>query len=750
MALSPDVSNHFFELAARFVNQTSRHVFLTGRAGTGKTTFLRYIREHGIKKMAVVAPTGVAAINAGGVTLHSFFQLPFGTFVPSLAGNGWNSQRSINNAHTLLKNLRLSNDRRLLIRELELLIIDEVSMLRADLLDAIDVILRHVRRRPMVPFGGIQVLFIGDLFQLPPVVNNEDWDIMKDHYRSPFFFDAQVLRQAPPLYLELKKIYRQHEADFISLLNNVRNNEVTDTDLQRLHQHYLPGFEQQENDKFITLTTHNAKADTINQGQLDKLPGKLYEFKAEISKEFNDKALPADMVLQLKEGAQVMFIKNDKGESRRYYNGKIATVSRIEKENIIVTFDDTELELEKEVWRNIRYQYNKETDQVEEEEIGRFTQYPIRLAWAITIHKSQGLTFDKAIIDAGAAFAPGQVYVALSRLTSLEGLILYSRVHTHSIQTDERVLAFTRAEMAEDALQAALQVEQQQFLTRSLLQSFDWTKLAEDLQEFYDDYEHRQIPDKNEAIIWAKKLLEEITAQQEMAAKFTRQLEQLIPMAPQDNYAHLHQRVTAASNYFIEKTAPSITSIKEHIAAIKIKQKTKKYAASLQDLLLTTERKVQAITQAVRITEGLVKGTPATELLQLVEEQKRAVLVIEKEEPEIPSPKAPKGETRRISLQLFREGKTAAEIAQARGMALSTIEGHLAGFVTTGDIEITAIVAAQKVQAIMKAFDELPPDEKSITPVKTKLGDEYSFSEIRAVLHHREWLQQQQEIKAEP
>ncbi len=744
---SPDTSNHLFELATRFVHQTNRHVFLTGRAGTGKTTFLRSIREQGFKKMAVIAPTGVAAINAGGVTMHSFLQLPFGTFIPSLSAGGWNSQRNINNAHTLLKNLRLSNDRRQLIRELELLVIDEVSMLRADLLDEIDVILRHVRKRHHVPFGGVQMLYIGDLFQLPPVVNNEDWDIMKEYYKSPFFFDAHVLQQAPPLYLELKKIYRQHEATFISLLNNVRNNVVTETDLQLLQRHYLPGFEQPEGEKFITLTTHNAKADTINQNRLDKLPGKLYEFRAEITKDFNDKALPADMVLQLKEGAQVMFIKNDKGESRRYYNGKIAMVTRIQNDTIVVTLDDeTELELEKEIWRNIRYRYNKDKDEVEEEEIGRFTQYPVRLAWAITIHKSQGLTFDKAIIDAGAAFAPGQVYVALSRLTSLEGLVLYSRVQQQSIQTDERVLAFTHSEQAEDMLQAHLLAEQQQFISQSLIQCFEWTRLSESLQEFYDEYEHRQIPDKNESVTWAKKLLESIVEMEEMAGKFTRQLEHLIPAAPQDNYAFLHERVTAGSNYFGDRIITAIDNIKEHIAQIKVKQRIKKYQLSLQDLLLTIERKKQLLVQAVRITEGLMKGTPATELLQQVEEQRKQLLVKAVVEQEAAPAKAPKGETRRISLQLFREGNTAAVIAELRGMAISTIEGHLAGFITTGDIDVKEIVSEGKIDIIMKALDELSPGEKSITPVKNKLGEDVSFGDIRAVLHYREWLQQESKV----
>src|ERR1044072_1971763 len=335
MAFSTDTSNHLFQLAVRFVNQTNRHLFVTGKAGTGKTTFLKYIRENTFKKMAVVAPTGVAAINAGGVTMHSLFQLPMGSFIPAMQ-TGWNSDKNFNTPHTLLKNLRINNDKKQLLQELELLIIDEVSMLRADLLDEIDCILRHVRKKQHEPFGGVQMLYIGDLFQLPPVVKNDEWDILRQQYRSPFFFDEQALQQSPPLYLELKKIYRQTDEEFIKVLNNIRNNKTTQADLDLLHKHYLPGYESAENENYITLTTHNAKADTINQAQLEKLNGNISDCKAEVTGDFNERAYPADVLLQLKEGAQIMFIKNDKGESRRFYNGKIGTISRIAGEEIEV------------------------------------------------------------------------------------------------------------------------------------------------------------------------------------------------------------------------------------------------------------------------------------------------------------------------------------------------------------------------------------------------------------------------------
>lgn len=741
MAFSGDSSNHLFQLAVRFVNQTNRHIFLTGKAGTGKTTFLKYIRDNTFKKLAIVAPTGVAAINAGGVTLHSFFQLPHGSFLP-IQQTGWNSNSSFITPHTLLKNLRLNNDKKVLLQELELLIVDEVSMLRADILDEIDCILRHVRKKQFEPFGGVQMLYIGDLFQLPPVVKNDEWDILRQQYRSPFFFDAQALQQNPPLYLELKKIYRQTDAEFIEVLNNIRNNKTTQADLDLLHKHYQPGYESAENEKYITLTTHNAKADTINQVQLEKLNGNISECKAEVTGDFNERAYPADVLLQLKEGAQIMFIKNDKGESRRFYNGKIATISRILSGDIYIRFegDEHDMLLEKETWRNIRYQYNQEQDMIEEEEVGAFKQYPIRLAWAITIHKSQGLTFERAIIDAGASFAPGQVYVALSRLTSLAGLILYSRIQPSNIHTDERVIEFTRLEKEEDQLAQELHLQQKIYITRFLVQTFDWLKLAEGMEMHYESYETRQVPDKNHCVVWAKGLLDAVLKQQEMAGKFTRQLEQLLPNASEDGYQFLHQRVTAGSAYFLQAMDEMETSIKNHITEVKAKPKAKKYVTHLQQLSLLPQRKKQQLNQAVQITEGLIKGVNTTEILELVE-QKRTDVIKQETVVEKKTPRLPKGETNRISLQLFKEGKDVTEIATIRELAPSTIESHLVSFVRTGEIDVKELVPEDKIATILRTVEELNLPSPGSAPVKEKLGEDYSWIEIKAVLSYREWLQ---------
>ncbi|MCW3109198.1 MAG: helicase, partial [Segetibacter sp.] len=355
--MNTDTSNTIFQKAVAFVNQTNKHLFLTGKAGTGKTTFLKYIKENTFKKMAVVAPTGVAAINAGGVTIHSFFQLPFGPFIPSDKGVWGGYGGEINNRASLLKNLRLQRSKRQVIQELDLLIIDEISMVRSDLLDAVDTVMRHVRKQPLIPFGGVQMVYIGDLFQLPPVAKNEEWEILQEYYKSPFFFDAQVLQYVPPLFIELKKIYRQKDDIFINILNNIRNNCCTSNDLEVLHHHYNPEFSPSKEDNYITLCSHNYKADEINQRELEKLPGKLYTYEAKITGEFYERSYPAEKQLQLKQGAQIMFIKNDKGEIRKFYNGKIGTVTRIEREKIVVTFpnEKDELEIEQEKWENVRY-----------------------------------------------------------------------------------------------------------------------------------------------------------------------------------------------------------------------------------------------------------------------------------------------------------------------------------------------------------------------------------------------------------
>ena len=770
--MSSDLSNPDFQLAARFVNHTGRSLFLTGKAGTGKTTFLQYIRDNAFKKLAVVAPTGVAAINAGGTTMHSFFQLPFGPFVP-VRQYGWNESRSgATDPNSLLSGIRLNANKRELLQELELLIIDEISMVRADMLDAVDAILRHFRNQPLLPFGGVQVLFIGDLFQLPPVVSQEEWQLLREYYNSPFFFDAKVIREQTPVYLELKKIYRQQDTAFIGILNNIRNNTATPYDLEKLHDHYQPDFTPPRDSSYITLTSHNARAEYINQAELGRLRGRLHAFEATVTGEFSDKAFPAEKTLQLKEGAQIMLIKNDKGESRRYFNGKIGTIKAIANDKITILFPNEpgELTLEKETWKNIRYQYDREKDKIEEEELGTFSQYPIRLAWAITIHKSQGLTFDKAVIDAGQSFAPGQVYVALSRLRSIEGLVLQSRIPPSSISTDPRVIDYTNSRHTDEEILSYLQEEQHTYIRNTLLKAFEWSRLTEGIQDHQAGFDHRQIPGKTDAISLTASWLETSVRQQDTALKFTRQLEYLLYTAREDGYRQVQQRMQAAGSWFLRSLEEDqLQPLQQHIEEIRVRKKIKKYHTELKELKAMLTRKKQQLEDALALVDGLQKGVDAAQLLsdlQDIRKQREIALAGNPAEGPAPSAgstraqgptqtkgstretgsptkgskastpgKAPKGETHRISLHLYKAGIPIAEIASRRGLALNTVEGHLASFISTGEIDIKELVPEHKIEFIRVALLELGDDTK-LGPVKARLGDDYSFGEIRAVQQH--------------
>ena len=382
--------NEIFDLAYRFVTETSENIFLTGKAGTGKTTFLKYLKENATKNIVVAAPTGVAAINAGGVTLHSLFQLPFHPFLPTRK-----------HKDELLAKIRYNKQRQQLLRKMEVLVIDEISMVRCDVMDAIDTILRSIRRNYDTPFGGVQLLCIGDLHQLPPVAQNHEWSILQEYYTTPFFFFCLSIKEEMPLMIELNKIYRQKEDSFVRLLNKVRNNQMDADDFEDLHMRYDPLFSPIPNEKYITLTSHNKQAAEINQRKIENLFTPPFTFKADVEEDFPEHAFPAEAELVLKEGAQVMFLKNDI-VAKRYFNGKIGVVNLLEKDKIIVDCDGIEIEVGKETWENTRYTLNRADGKLEQETLGTFTQYPLRLAWAITIHKSQGLTFEKVMIDAGA------------------------------------------------------------------------------------------------------------------------------------------------------------------------------------------------------------------------------------------------------------------------------------------------------------------------------------------------------------
>ena len=527
-----------YELAEDFVRQTGCAVFLTGKAGTGKTTFLRRMRDELKKQVAVVAPTGVAAINANGVTIHSFFRLPFTPFVPTREG-----------VRNLISKQNVTATQRRVYQQLELLIIDEVSMVRADVLDAMDAVLRHYRYQRNRPFGGVQVVFIGDMYQLSPVVTGEEKDLLERYYETPYFFSSHVVKQQPPIYLELDHIFRQSNRQFINLLNEVRNNHLTADGLRLLQMRYNPNFKPKADEGYITLTTHNRKADVINADEMAKIDAPTFTFEAHVQGEFPEKSYPNDELLQLKVGAKVMFIANDCGENRRYYNGKLGTVTRLDNDNIGVCCDgETEtISVQSETWENVRYSVDKETNQVIEEKLGAYTQYPLRLAWAITIHKSQGLTFDRVVIDAGSAFAPGQVYVALSRCRTLDGIVLTTPINERSLAVDEHILEFSAKKPSETMLEQQVALFKKQYRTQILTGIFDFSTASGAMDSFMKFFEPLVEDFSSEASPYLIDLHDKITEMYDVAKRFQLQL---MSLCAADNEERLRQRIEAAEGYF--------------------------------------------------------------------------------------------------------------------------------------------------------------------------------------------------------
>lgn len=548
------IVNQKLQFVEEIVLHTDAHIFLTGKAGTGKTTFLKSLPMKTAKRMAVVAPTGVAAINAGGQTIHSFFQLPFGAQIPEDAQNIV-SRGNFRSQALATQFQKIRKPKLQLMRALDLLIIDEISMVRADVLDAIDAVLRRARRSSR-PFGGVQLLMIGDVHQLAPVAKPEEWEILAPYYDTTYFFGSHVLRSTPYLCVELDYIYRQHDQDFISLLNKVRHNEMDASCVQLLNSRYLPDFTPKDGDGYITLTTHNYQADDINSRKLNELKGEKLTFTADISGIFPESMYPTRETLELKVGAQVMFIKNDPNPEKAYYNGKVGRLVEYDKEKnmLAVQCGDERISVSKIEWANRDYALNEETQQVEETIIGSFTQIPLRLAWAVTIHKSQGLTFDKLIVDAGQAFAHGQVYVALSRCTSLQGLVLKTRLTPQTLVNDYKVNLFVDAMPEKEPSREKVDLLRQQYELENLLELIDFQNI------------YRSIGKLGGIVLANKKLFEAALIQDLMArmervqqelcevgAKFARQLKS----HQQDNPVSeanqpLQERLKKAAAYFKE------------------------------------------------------------------------------------------------------------------------------------------------------------------------------------------------------
>lgn len=700
-----------------FVEHTGISIFLTGKAGTGKTTFLRTLKEKSSKRSIIVAPTGVAAINAGGMTIHSFFQLPLSPFVPEA---------------NFKNRFDYSKEKRKIIRTLDLLIIDEISMVRSDVLDAIDSVLRRFREHEK-PFGGVQLLMIGDLQQLTPVVTPEDEVILQRYYDTSYFFGSKALRSISYVTIELTHVYRQQDEEFITLLNNIREGQVSETDLKRLNKRFNPNFEPEVGSDYIRLTTHNKMAESYNEVQLHNLPSKACTFIAEADGNFPEYNYPADFKLTLKRGAQVMFIRND--NNGRYYNGRIGHVTHIDNEKILVLCpgDDKEIEVQQETWENTKYSLNEKTKQIEAEVQGTFKQYPLRLAWAITIHKSQGLTFEHAIIDAQSSFAAGQVYVALSRCKTLEGLILASPISSSAIINDNQVMNYIshQTEEAEKSI-AALPTLKAEYYRQLLLELFSFTdlKACEDalyrvLTEYFYKYPkiitlHKMaIIDLDEWIMnisskW-KGIICNMTTDQLHEDDFLQRMKK--------GALYFHSQLTEIFSHLLDMTKGVQSNNK-----IAYKRFDNNYADLLQTYVVKHELLERIMEKGFSINGYLTAKQEA--ILNSLEEKTGRN---RKNKIEETTPKVPKISTGEVTFNLFKTGKSIEEIAKERSLTPATIQGHLIPYIQKGEIKLNEVIDEEKAKTILQKL-QLAGKEASLKAIKLLCPADITYTDILLIM----------------
>lgn len=814
------VDNPQLQLAFDFAEHTGVHIFVTGKAGTGKTTFLRKLKELSPKRMVIVAPTGVAAINAGGVTIHSFFQMPFGPYVPDTGNLDSSTPRQ--------GFQKMSREKINIIKSIDLLVIDEISMVRADLLDGIDETLRRYRNR-YKPFGGVQLLMIGDLQQLAPVAKEDEWAILRQFYDSPFFFSSRALKNTNYVTIELKHIYRQSDPVFISLLNKIRDNVADPETIHELNKRFIPGFSLNADDGYITLTTHNYQSQELNEKKLQQLTSREFKFKADVEGEFPEYSYPTDLELTLKAGAQVMFVKNDISREKLFYNGKIGKVEHIDEGTIFVrcSGDDDTIAVSRMEWENNRYTIDEETKEIKETLAGKFIQYPLKLAWAITIHKSQGLTFEKAIIDAKSAFAHGQVYVALSRCKTLEGLVLSTPISMGSIKSDVTVSQFNRNAEVNSPDAERLEKEKTDFQQSLIYELIDFGSLQRRLSYCRKlTEEHR--PSLHLSLIdMFDTMSNSVTAELvDVAQKFKNQVTQLLSLdANVEANAALQDRIQKACTYFEEKLTKimllplqktvididnkvvrksindAVNRLREELmvklSCLKVCREefnVKKYlearAKASVDVpeVKTLSRKPESSSpgniphprlyhslkawrqkkaeeddvpiymilpqKAMMEVVATLPGNPrelgnikgfgkkkvkqfSSDILALVREYKKEQNMEVVDEPEAANEeepvlsKEPKISSRQQSYDMYREGKKLEDIAALRNMAVSTIEGHLAYYVGTGEIDIYSLVPEEKVKKISEYF--MNAENNHLGPAKTALGNEYSWGDLRYV-----------------
>lgn len=741
-------STDYLQLAAQFVSNTTGHVFLTGKAGTGKTTFLRKLAQSTYKRFVIVAPTGVAALNAQGTTIHSQFLLPLASFIPERKMEGIGPESNFIAQDSLARFHPLNDVRRRVLRQIDLLIIDEVSMLRPDVLDAIDYRLKSARRNFREPFGGVQLLLIGDLFQLSPIVKDHEWQVLKRYYNTPFFYSARAFTEQDFVHIELDKIFRQSDNTFVELLNRIRNNESTQADFDLLNAHYKSESEIQRLKGYITLTTHVRQSDEINRRMLSELSGRTMQLEAEVSGQFPEHMYPVDKTIELKVGTQVMFVKNDSSGKGLYYNGKLAEVVRLEAPDVVevrMLSDNSLYVLKKEEWSNKRYVLNEATKELDEEQLGSFTQFPLRLAWAVTIHKSQGLTFDKAIIDAGSAFSPGQVYVALSRLTCLEGLVLRTKLHAGAISTHRDVVEFSAAKPDHETLQNKLQEQQRRYVLQTMEECFHFGDLLGELNQFQSSDAGQMEFEDDEMRNAMKDLREAFAGEQENLEKFRSQLKLLLVNG---DFTKLKERLEKGSNYYLDllwKMLYKLLLHREHVSGF---SKTKAYLSSLDDIDQLLMNKITRMDTVAHLVQSIHENRPIEKMPEQERQrlEKRKDMQLKAEEHTRANPKASlsksgrrkkgakpkvlKGDTYRITYAMFLDGMSIERIAEDRGLVRSTIEGHLRKGVAEDEIPIERIFTAAELAELKSAFRR---HKGSLNKMHEEYGRRFSYSLLRII-----------------